>query len=200
MRRSPWRPVPTVAEAVRIALLGFGRLGHALAARIDRAAARVAVFDSAFARCGSAPALALRGSGVEQFASARGAAAEARLVIAAVPASAAVEAARSAAQGIEPGAFFLDLSGVRGAASERSRGAIERSGGRYLAGRHVNALLLVEAGLQAPALASFLDLIGLPAIVAGSVGGTVVPLVRTRPASPTGTPATVPLLRSGMIA
>ncbi|MEI9927310.1 MAG: NAD(P)-binding domain-containing protein, partial [Sphingomonas sp.] len=152
----------------RIALLGFGRLGRRIAERIDRSAAIVGVFDSAFARPGSDPAGALRACTVEEFASARGAVAEARLTIAAVPAEAALEAARSIASAIEPGAFFLDLAAANGRIAARAETCIARAGGRYVGGTLVRSVgtppLILLRGRHAPVLSQLLERIGLAGV------------------------------------
>jgi 3-hydroxyisobutyrate dehydrogenase-like beta-hydroxyacid dehydrogenase len=147
----------------RVGLIGFGQVGQVLARDLAAAGvAEVAAFDLLFADRQSGPSRALDGCAVRDCASAAQAAAGAELVICAVTAAQALEAARAAAWGVEKGAYYLDLNSAGPSLKQLSAGAIEGRGGRY-----VEAAVMApvaEARLAAPMLlggryaSAFLDL------------------------------------------
>jgi 3-hydroxyisobutyrate dehydrogenase-like beta-hydroxyacid dehydrogenase len=187
--------------APRIAVIGFGRLGRGLAERAAARALDIAVFDTAFARPESAPARAAVAMPVLQFASARGAVAEAAIVIAAVPGEMALEVARAVSDGIERDTWFLDMSGVAGPARLRVRDTVVRAGARYLTGtvrvvsRGAQVMrTLVLNGAGAAILARLLRIAGINAVSveedAIPVGGgaPILPIRRATPAQGTVAP------------
>jgi 3-hydroxyisobutyrate dehydrogenase-like beta-hydroxyacid dehydrogenase len=94
-----------------IAFLGFGEVGQSLArALIARGVTKLAAWDTSFVDTASPASRALDRIPVQEATSAHDAVAGAELVISAVTAAEAVEAAKAAASGLWPGAFFLDLN------------------------------------------------------------------------------------------
>src|SRR5262245_36638440 len=91
-----------------IALIGFGEVGQILAA--DLSSHPLFVWDLKFTDPRSAPSLAIPASTARAASDAVHAVRQAELVISAVTAAQAVEAARAAAPGLAPGAHFLDLN------------------------------------------------------------------------------------------
>lgn len=118
---------------VRIALIGFGEVGEAIAS--DLAAANdiaIAAFDLKFADSDSAPSRAVRKSAAEAARSTEDAVRGAGLVISAVTAASAVEAAAAARAAIERGAWFFDLNSASPAAKSDAARLIDGAGGRYV--------------------------------------------------------------------
>ncbi len=118
----------------RISVIGFGEAGSIFArAFVAAGVPRVAVYDIKF---DTADGAILRKSAVEAGAAPADLPAQAALgadvVLAAVTASSALDAATTAATYIEPGQIYLDVNsaspGTKQAAAER----IERAGGRYV--------------------------------------------------------------------
>lgn len=123
-----------------ICLIGFGEVGQALGADLRaRGAGALSAWDLLFADSASAPSRALANSGVRAGASAADALAGAAVVVSAVTAVECVAAARTAAGGLAPGAFFLDLNSVSPKTKVAASQAIAGVGGRY-----------VEAAVMAP--------------------------------------------------
>lgn len=98
-------------HAARIAVIGFGMRGRCVAQALLRRGFDVAAFDRQFAYCHSRPARAVHRLPVREHASIAGAVAHAALVIVATSSTSAVEIARSAADHVEVGCFYLDASG-----------------------------------------------------------------------------------------
>lgn len=114
----------------RVALIGFGEVGEALAS--DLAAANdiaIAAFDLKFADAGSVPSRAVRRSPAQAARSADEAVGGADLVISAVTAASAVEAASAA---IKRDAWFFDLNSASPAAKSEAARLISGVGGRYV--------------------------------------------------------------------
>src|SRR5258705_6111441 len=116
----------------RIALIGFGEVGQTLAADLIAAGAEVSAFDILFAQRDSLPSRALEKIPVRKAASAADAVNGVELVISAVTAASDLDAARSVASFIPPGAFYLDLNSVSPAMKQSCAEAIEGAGGRYV--------------------------------------------------------------------
>jgi len=116
----------------RIALIGFGEVGQALARDLERTGAQVAAWDIAFADPGSAPSRALPAHPVRAAASAPDAVKDAELVISAVTAAQDLEAARAFGPGLVKGAFVLDLNSCSPGEKAASAVAVEAAGGRYV--------------------------------------------------------------------
>jgi 3-hydroxyisobutyrate dehydrogenase-like beta-hydroxyacid dehydrogenase len=125
---------------VRVALIGFGEVGQILAADLRAAGvAEIAAWDILFPEAGSAPERALEGTEVRAASGTVDAVAGADLVISAVTAARALEAARAAAEGLARDAYFLDLNSVSPAVKGEAASCIEARNGRY-----------VEAAVMAP--------------------------------------------------
>lgn len=107
---------------MRIALIGFGEVGQALAADL---VADLAAFDLKFA---------IPDHPLPSFARATAAqaAADADLVISAVTAAQTVAAAKSVAAGLKPGAWFMDLNSSSPDTKTEAAGVIESGRGRYV--------------------------------------------------------------------
>ncbi|MFC3068860.1 NAD(P)-dependent oxidoreductase [Phenylobacterium soli] len=115
----------------RIALIGFGEVGQILAQDLA-GKADLSAWDILFADPASRPAAAARAAGLVLPASAADAVRGAWLVISAVTAENDLQAARSAAEGIAPGAFYLDLNSCSPGQKLASAEAVEAAGGRYV--------------------------------------------------------------------
>ncbi|MBI3709521.1 MAG: NAD(P)-dependent oxidoreductase [Proteobacteria bacterium] len=125
----------------RIALIGFGEVGKIFADGLVRSGNHdVAAYDILLDSPGaSAIRDKARQLGVEVCASAAAVAANARIVISAVTASAARAVAEQAASYLRPGQLFLDINSVSPDTKRDSAAAVEKSGARY-----------VEAAVMAP--------------------------------------------------
>jgi 3-hydroxyisobutyrate dehydrogenase-like beta-hydroxyacid dehydrogenase len=124
----------------RIALIGLGEAGQMLAREFSTSGQlQIRAFDIAFADAASAPSTAARTLDVTAAATAAEAVAEAQLVISAVTAGSALDAARSVAAHLPPGAFFLDINSVAPGTKREAFALIEAGTGRY-----------VEAAVMAP--------------------------------------------------
>jgi 3-hydroxyisobutyrate dehydrogenase-like beta-hydroxyacid dehydrogenase len=117
-----------------IALIGFGEVGQILGQDLAVKGAAVSAWDPKFADAASGPSRAAQASGVRKAKSAADAAAGARLVISAVTAAQDVAAARAAAVGISPKAFYLDFNSCSPGMKRESAHVIEAEGGRYVEG------------------------------------------------------------------
>jgi 3-hydroxyisobutyrate dehydrogenase-like beta-hydroxyacid dehydrogenase len=124
----------------RIALIGLGEAGQMLARELSASGTlQIVAFDIAFADAASPPSTAARTLGIKAAPSAVEAVAEAQLVISAVTASSALDAARSVAEHLPQGAVFLDLNSVAPGTKREAFATIEAGRGRY-----------VEAAVMAP--------------------------------------------------
>lgn len=126
-----------------VCLLGFGEVGQTLADGLSRQAGlRLVAYDIEFAEPESKPSSAVRRRDfVEQGASAGAAAAPADLVISAVTAAEASNAAESVLGTLRPGTWFVDLNSVSPGTRRAVAGLVDAAGGRY-----------VEAAVMSPIL------------------------------------------------
>lgn len=115
----------------RIALIGFGEVGQILAEDLA-GKAELAAWDTAFPDPESIPSRALPRFKLREAESAADAVRGAPLIISAVTAARDLDAARSAAEGLAPGAFFLDLNSCSPGQKTASADAIHAAGGRYV--------------------------------------------------------------------
>lgn len=115
---------------MRIALIGFGEVGHILAQ--DLAGHELSVFDILFADHHSWPFVSAGALGLHPAASATEAVKGAELIISAVTAANDLQAAESVAPGLEKGAVFLDLNSASPGLKQAAGQAIEAAGGRYV--------------------------------------------------------------------
>jgi 3-hydroxyisobutyrate dehydrogenase-like beta-hydroxyacid dehydrogenase len=122
----------------RVALIGLGEVGRIFAE--DLAPRHVlAVWDVAFADRNSTASRNAAALGLPPSPDAPGAVAGARVVVSAVTAGNCVAAAGSAAPGLEPGSWFLDLNSASPGHKREAAERIEAVGGCY-----------VEAALMSP--------------------------------------------------
>ncbi|HEX4268530.1 MAG TPA: DUF1932 domain-containing protein [Steroidobacteraceae bacterium] len=118
----------------RIALIGFGEVGQTLAADLHAAGVRdISAWDCLFPLSTGAPSIAaLASRHVRVAASMADALVQRSIVISAVTAANCVPAAREAADGLPPGAYYFDLNSVAPATKRAAAAAIEAAGGRYI--------------------------------------------------------------------
>ena len=116
----------------RFAIIGFGEVGQILAQDLVAADCEVAgVFDLKLGDPDSIPSQAAVGP-YRPASSAPDAVAGAQLIISSVTAEQGLEAAKSMAGGIAPGAFFLDINSVSPGVKRQSAEAVTAAGGRYV--------------------------------------------------------------------
>lgn len=121
--------------AARMCLVGFGEVGQTLAADLARAGVEhIVAWDVLFANPESIPSRGLRDTRVRAASDAATGARDAQLVISAVTAARAANAARSVAGGLRSGAFYLDLNSVSPEVKREIADIIESSGARYVEG------------------------------------------------------------------
>ena len=126
-----------------VCLLGFGEVGQALADGLAcQAGLRLLAWDIKFAEPGSKPSVAVEyHDAVERAESARAAAEPADLVVSAVTAAEARNAAESVLGSLRAGAWFVDLNSVSPGTRRMLAGLVDSAGGRY-----------VEAAVMSPIL------------------------------------------------
>jgi len=116
-----------------ITLIGLGEVGGILAADLAaRGHKPAAVFDLRLTDPASPPSVTAVRLDLNTAPTASAAVTDADLIISAVTAGRALEAAQSAAPHIRPGAFYLDVNSVSPATKQASAAAIEAAGGRYV--------------------------------------------------------------------
>lgn len=117
----------------RVALIGFGEVGQALAT--DLAAANdiaITAFDLKFSDAGSSPSRAVRRSGACRAETTEDAVRGADVVISAVTAASTIDAAAAASAAINRDAWFFDLNSASPAAKSKAARLIDGAGGRYV--------------------------------------------------------------------
>jgi 3-hydroxyisobutyrate dehydrogenase-like beta-hydroxyacid dehydrogenase len=163
----------------RIALIGFGEVGQTLAEDLA-GKAELTAWDVAFIDATSGPSCALgrfdaRTAGVSAVDAVQGAG----LVISAVTAANDLQAARSVAEGLQAGAFFLDINSCSPGQKTAAAEAIHAAGGRYveaavmspihprriaapmlLGGPHIHQFLAFAVGLGFVGAEAYSDVVG----------------------------------------
>jgi 3-hydroxyisobutyrate dehydrogenase-like beta-hydroxyacid dehydrogenase len=137
----------------RIALIGFGEVGTRFAEGLIASGRHdVAAYDILFDDRREAPRLRAKARElkVEACASPAAAIAGARIVISAVTASSAQEAAHEAAKHMGPGQFFLDINSVSPETKRADEAAIVKSGAAYVEAAVMAAI--APYGLKVPML------------------------------------------------
>lgn len=124
---------------LRVCLLGFGEVGQALAPDLRARGAVLTAWDLKFPDATSAPSRAAPRLEVLAASDAASAVNDADLVISAVTAAQAGEAARSVAAHLKSRAFYFDLNSCSPAARLKAAETIEAAGGRF-----------VEAAIMSP--------------------------------------------------
>ena len=121
-------------SAPRIALIGFGEVGQTLAEDLVAAGVTgLSAFDAQFSDPDSLPSRALATHpAVRAAESHRDAVAGADLVICAVTAAQDLTASEAVAEGIAPGALFLDLNSASPAMKIEAARRVDGAGGRYV--------------------------------------------------------------------
>lgn len=135
---------------IEVTVLGLGEVGAVLA---EDLAASVTAWDIAFADHESAAAVNARRLGVAVAGNALDAVRAAEVVISAVTAANTVLAARSVAEGIRPGCWFLDLNSAAPERKQAAAAVIEGVSGRY-----------VEAAVMSPIMP---DRLAAPILLGG---------------------------------
>ncbi|MCS6948454.1 MAG: DUF1932 domain-containing protein [Steroidobacteraceae bacterium] len=122
------------AGAVRVALIGYGEVGRALASDLaPRLAAPPAAWDRLFREPHSGPSRTVRADGNAVAAASMAEAIGGReLVISAVTAGECLAAAREAAGALQPGAWYFDLNSVAPQTKREAAELIGAAGGRYI--------------------------------------------------------------------
>jgi 3-hydroxyisobutyrate dehydrogenase-like beta-hydroxyacid dehydrogenase len=172
----------------RIAFIGFGEAGQAIAAGLNDAnAAQMAAWDILFPEAaGQNLRRAADAAGVRCAASAAEAVAGAQIVISAVTAASSLDAARSVAPHLRGQPFFLDINSVSPGRKQESAKALG-SAARYIdvavlapiyPARHQTPLLL--AGPASAAAAPILAGLGMRASIAGSEIGAAAAIKMVR--------------------
>lgn len=115
-------------------LIGFGEAGSILSAGLVKAGAQsVATYDIKFDTPEGAAIIArAKAAGVHPAPTPAEAAAGAEIIIAALTASASVEAARTAATYIRPNQYYLDINSVSPGKKREAAAIIEGAGGRFV--------------------------------------------------------------------
>jgi 3-hydroxyisobutyrate dehydrogenase-like beta-hydroxyacid dehydrogenase len=161
----------------RVGLLGYGEVGRILAEDLRAGGiAQVAAYDLKLGCAAEAP---LRdhaaAHGVALAASHAELASRSDLLICAVTASQTVAAARSCAQGIAAGTWFLDFNSASPGAKRQAAALIEDAGGRYVEGAvmasvppHRIRVPLLLGGPHARAFAPLLAPLGFRAQIASA--------------------------------
>jgi len=159
---------------MRIALIGYGEVGRILAEDLRARGDSVAAFDL---QLPSDTGVALRTHAARHAVvladSHVAAVRDAELVISAVTASQAVAVARSCAEGLARGAFFLDLNSASPNAKIEAAGIVDGSGGRYVEAAVMTSVPpyrtkvpMLLGGAHAAALEPLLNGLGFAAKVA----------------------------------
>ncbi len=129
-----------MSVATRVCLLGFGEVGQTLAPELRASGVEaLTVFDLLFAQPESGPSRAASASNVRIAKDAKGAAADADLIVCAVTAAQDLAAAHSVAEALQPTAYFLDLNSVSPGVKQQAAAIIDAAGARY-----------VEAAIMSP--------------------------------------------------
>lgn len=172
----------------RIAFIGFGEAGQAIAAGLrEEGAAQIAAWDILFPEpAGGGLKQAARDIGVRIASSAQDALQGAELVIAAVTAASSFEAAQQAAPHLAGNPYYLDVNSVS-PGRKRDTDALLAGKARYvdvailspiLPARHKSPMLL--AGPHAEAIKPVLDSFNMKASVAGPKTGAAAAIKMVR--------------------
>jgi 3-hydroxyisobutyrate dehydrogenase-like beta-hydroxyacid dehydrogenase len=151
-----------------VCLLGFGEVGQTLAVDLMRAGVRsLCAWDVLFTQEASAPSRAARELRVRIARDAPSAAPGAQLVVSAVTAAQATEAARSIVPGLAHDAFYLELNSVGPEVKQEIARIVGSTHARYVEGAVMSpigpqriASPILLGGPQAAAFASFAQPLG----------------------------------------
>jgi 3-hydroxyisobutyrate dehydrogenase-like beta-hydroxyacid dehydrogenase len=137
-----------------LACIGFGEVGRTFArGLLANQGVSIAAYDLLFDDAGlRAERIAeARGLGVRAASDAADASRDARIVISAVTAAAALEVAEAASRYLRPGQFFLDVNSASPSTKKRAAGHVEAAGAHYVEGAVMAAV--AGPGLKVPILA-----------------------------------------------
>jgi 3-hydroxyisobutyrate dehydrogenase len=117
----------------KVALIGLGEVGRHFARDLAaRGVTTLTAYDIAFADAGSVQSQAGREGPAKAFASAVEAASGAELVISAVTAASALEAAKSVVGGVGHGPYYLDINSASPELKRAASATVNAAGGRYV--------------------------------------------------------------------
>ena len=155
----------------QLAFIGFGEVGQTFAkGLLGKDGVRLAAYDLLFDRPEKRGELIARAEtlGVRVAADAADAGRGARVVISAVTAAAAREAAESAARWLQPGQLFLDVNSASPGTKKKAAGAVEAAGAQFVEGAVMAAVAgpglkvpILAGGTAAPAAADLLNPLGM---------------------------------------
>lgn len=137
-----------------LALIGFGEVGQTFAKGLmAREGVQVAAYDLLFDKPKVKPVRIAQAQamGVRVAADAADASRDARIVISAVTAAAALEVAQAAARYLRPGQIFLDVNSASPGTKKAAAGHVETAGADYVEGAVMAAVS--GPGLKVPILA-----------------------------------------------
>jgi 3-hydroxyisobutyrate dehydrogenase-like beta-hydroxyacid dehydrogenase len=114
-----------------VCLIGFGEVGQILSADLANAA-ELSAYDILFDRPDSVPSRVLKSHKVRAGRSAKDAANGVDIVLSAVTAASDLDAARSVAEGLKRGAFYVDFNSASPGTKQQAAAIVESAGGRYV--------------------------------------------------------------------
>lgn len=168
-----------MAEIRNVAIIGFGEVGGILGRDLSEAA-HVTIYDILLEQPGARPAMLVKAdeAHVRAAGSLADALADADLVISAVTAASALEAAQQAAGSLVPGQFYLDLNSVSPQSKREIALHVAASGARFveaavmapISPRRLKTPVLL-AGAAAREAADLLSTLGMNVQVAGEQVG-----------------------------
>ncbi|MEQ8349640.1 MAG: DUF1932 domain-containing protein [Sneathiellaceae bacterium] len=180
-------------NALHLALIGFGEAAGGFARDLATrpAVAGIGAYDILFDRPQDPRGAVLRGRAAELGVSCRPDAASAmqgaQVVICAVTASAALDAARAAAGHIAAGQFYLDVNSVAPETKRRAAAIVDGAGGRYVEAAVMGAVPpkgiavpMLLGGAHAAAAKALLDPLGMNLAIASAEIGHASAIKMTR--------------------
>ena len=134
-----------------VALIGFGEVGRLFADGLKaQGVGRITAYDPLFSQDASRPSQAIARSTVQACASAAEAVQGASLIICAVTAAQALQAALAGAAGLGQGAFLLDVNSASPGVKAAAAVAVDAAGGRYVEAAVMSSV--PSKGLKTPML------------------------------------------------
>ncbi len=155
---------------LRLAMIGFGEVGHVFAKDLLENGAEIAVYDILFddPKAGSDRIADARRAGVTPAPSAAEACGGAEIVFSCVTASQALSVAEGAAGFLRPGQVFLDVNSVSPATKRSAAAAVEKAGADYVEGAVMAPVIgpnlkvpILSAGRRAAEIAERLNAVGM---------------------------------------
>ena len=141
---------PAPAPLKEIALVGFGEVGQTFAKDLIAAGIAVKAFDIAFDDAASMQSKAARALGIAAAESHAEAVAGQDLVICAVTAGSAVQAARASMAGLKRGAFYVDVNSVSPGTKRHVWEIVKNACGRFVEASIMSTIS--PRGLRSPIL------------------------------------------------